>query len=417
MPSFKYAAYDRQGKPHKGSLIADTERQARRQLSERGLFTSTLKAQRESNSGGRGGSTGGGPGKKSSLFAALLTSRVSNFETALILRQLGVLIKSGLPLEDSLKLIVEQADSNKQRQLAETWRADLMEGRSLSVAMRRSRYQLPESIIAGVGVGEETGHLHDVLMRMADELETSAENRKALRRGLMYPVTLAIASIVAVAVMMVWVVPRITRVFISARAELPGVTKIVVAVSNFTQAYGGYIALALIATLVIAQLLLANRDRRRAWHKYMLSLPGIGNWMRMANLADWSRSLGTLLQSGVPALAALRIASSVMTNLHLQWQMEQVTERMRRGNSLHQAIRDEQAGTGFLLQMIGSGEASSELDTMLIRVADYYTARLKASVDTFLKLMNPTLIIGMGIIILIIVAAVMLPILKMNEIV
>jgi len=292
-----------------------------------------------------------------------------------------------------------------------------MEGRSFSSAMRRSKFILPEAIIAGVGVGEETGHLHEVMMRMADELEVGAENRQAFRRGLMYPISLVIACVVAVSVMMIWVVPKITRVFVSAKAELPTVTKVVVTLSDFTQAYGGFILLAFVVVIVGFQIFVSNVDRRRIWHKQLLKFPGLGNWMRMANLADWSRSLSTLLESGVPALAALKISSSVMTNLHMQSQMEEVTERMRRGSSLQQSLKDENAGTGFLLHMVGSGEASSELDAMLMRVSEYYSARLKSSVETFLKLMNPALIISMGFVILIIVAAVMLPILKMNEMV
>lgn len=406
MPTFQYSAYDRSGKQHSGSLAAETERQVRRSLKDQGLFPNSIKELRSEKK----------PESRFSSFSGLF-NRVNNFELALILRQLGILINSGLPLEDSLKLILEQADSTKQRMLVEDWRAQIMEGRSFSAAMRRSKYVLPEAVIAGVGVGEETGHLHGVLMRMADELETGAENRQAFRRGLMYPVTLIIASIIAVAVMMVWVVPKITRVFISARAELPTVTKVVVAVSNFTQNYGLYMLAAAVIAFVGFQIFVSDTDRRRIWHRQLLKFPGIGNWIRMSNLSDWSRSLGTLLGSGVPALAALKISSSVMTNLHMQTQMEEVTERMRRGSSLHQALRDEEAGSGFLLHMISSGEASSELDTMLVRVAEYYSARLKASVDTFLKLMNPALIITMGFVILVIVAAVMLPILQMNEMV
>ena len=406
MPTFQYSAYDRSGKQHSGSLNAETERQVRKQLKEQALFPNAVtKLATAKNKNDK-------PGFFSRFF-----NQVNNFELALILRQLGILIKSGLPLEDSLKLILEQADSTRQRVLVESWRSEIMEGRSFSSAMRRSKYVLPEAIIAGVGVGEETGHLHEVMMRMADELETGAENRQAFRRGLTYPITLIIACMVAVTVMMLWVVPKITRVFISAKAELPAVTQFVVAVSNFTQAYGLYIFLGTILAFIGFQIYLANADNRRLWHKQLARVPGLGNWIRMANLADWSRSLGTLLGSGVPALAALKISSSVMTNLYMQYQMEAVTERMRRGSSLHQSLRDESAGTGFLLHMVSSGEASSELDAMLMRVSEYYSSRLKSSVDTFLKLMNPIIIIIMGFVILIIVAAVMLPILKMNEMV
>ena len=406
MPSFQYSAYDRSGKQYSGSLTAETERQVRKQLKEQQLFPNSVTRVKSEKASGKG------VGSFSAIF-----NRVNNFELALILRQLGILIKSGLPLEDSLKLILEQSDTARQRTLVESWRSEIIEGRSFSSAMRRSKYILPEAIIAGIGVGEETGHLHEVMMRMADELEVGAENRQAFRRGLMYPVSLVIACIVAVSVMMVWVVPKITRVFVSAKAELPTVTKVVVALSDFTQAYGGFFLIAFIALLVGFQMFISHVDRRRIWHKQMLKFPGLGNWIRMANFADWSRSLSTLLESGVPALSALKISSSVMTNLYMQRQMEDVTERMRRGSSLQQSLKDENAGTGFLLHMVGSGEASSELDSMLMRVSEYYSARLKASVDTFLKLMNPALIISMGFVILIIVAAVMLPILKMNEIV
>jgi len=406
MPTFQYSAYDRSGKQLSGALTAETERQVRKQLKDQGLFPNAVtkvKTEKKPETG---------LGRFSALF-----NRVNNFELALILRQLGILIKSGLPLEDSLKLILEQADGARQRDLVESWRSEIMEGRSFSSAMRRSKFILPEAIIAGVGVGEETGHLHEVMMRMADELEVGAENRQAFRRGLMYPISLVIACVVAVSVMMIWVVPKITRVFVSAKAELPTVTKVVVTLSDFTQAYGGFILLAFVVVIVGFQIFVSNVDRRRIWHKQLLKFPGLGNWMRMANLADWSRSLSTLLESGVPALAALKISSSVMTNLHMQSQMEEVTERMRRGSSLQQSLKDENAGTGFLLHMVGSGEASSELDAMLMRVSEYYSARLKSSVETFLKLMNPALIISMGFVILIIVAAVMLPILKMNEMV
>lgn len=404
MPSFQYSAYDRSGKQYSGSLTAETERQVRKQLKDQELFPSSVTKLKNVKSGE------GQPGFFPGLF-----KRVNNFELALILRQLGILVNSGLPLEDSLKLILEQADSSHQRILVESWRSEIMEGRSFSSAMRRSKYVLPEAIIAGVGVGEETGHLHEVMMRMADELEIGAENKQAFRRGLMYPIVLVFVCIAAITIMMTLVVPPITEVFVSTQTELPLLTKGVVALSDFTLAYWLYLLAGLIAAIVGFIFFISDKSRKRLWHKNLMGFPGLGNWSRMSNLADWSRSLGTLLGSGVPALAALKISSSVMTNLYMQHQMEAVTERMRRGSSLHQALRDESAGTGFLMHMVSSGEASSELDSMLIRVSEYYGSRLKSSTEGFLKMMGPVLIIVMGVIIGLIIAAVMLPILDLNN--
>jgi len=215
--------------------------------------------------------------------------------------------------------------------------------------------------------------------------------------------------------MMLWVVPKITVVFASSNRELPFITKVIIGLSEFTQNYGLGILILAIITFITAKYLLRDSSRKIRWHAFLLELPGLGSWLRMSNIADWSRSLGILLASGVPALAALRISSSTMNNLFLREKMEAVTESMRQGKSLQKALTEHQLGSGFLVHMVGSGEASSQLDQMLLRVADYYSLRLKNAVEVFLKIFNPILIIIMGLIILSIVAAVMLPIMDMNN--
>jgi general secretion pathway protein F len=158
-----------------------------------------------------------------------------------------------------------------------------------------------------------------------------------------------------------------------------------------------------------------NAQTKLRWHQLILDFPGLGRWVRMADISDWSRNLGVLLSSGVPALAALKISSAVITNLALQQKFNRVTEAMRQGSSLHKALEDNIDGSGFLVHMVGSGEASSELDKMLVRVAEYYSARLANAVDVFLKLLTPILILLMGGMVLAIMAAVMLPIMDMSN--
>lgn len=403
MPSYQYVAYDKAGKEKSGSLSVESEKQARRQLKEQGLFLTAINVEKS------------GEAKKNAGRSFSFFNRISNFDLSLILRQLAILINSGLPLEDSLGLMVEQSDDQKQRRLVQGWRSDIIEGRSFSASMRRSTFSIPEAVIAGVGVGEETGHLHGIMERMADELEVGAENRQTFIRGLTYPAVLVVASIAAMVVLMTLVVPEISRVFVSARQDLPTITVVVVAISDFVKAYGLYVLAVIVALGLAFYFWRKDPVRKRMWHRMVLRAPGIGRWMEMANISDWARSLGTLLGSGVPALAALRIASSVMTNLYLRQQMEAVTEQMRRGSSLHNALKTEDVGSGFLHHMVSSGEASSELDNMLVRVAEYYSARLKSAVETFLKLMNPILIIFMGGIIVVIVIAVMLPIMQLSD--
>ena len=401
MPAFDYSAYNVSGKLVSGVISADSERQARRLLKDKKLLPSGL-----SEVGQKSSHKGSKPGRK---------ARVDNLDLSLLLHQQAILIQSGLPLEESLRMTIEQAETDKQRRLVESWRSEITEGRSFSEALRRSPYQIPESIVAGVGVGEETGHLHKILLRLSEELETSAENRKTVTRALIYPVTLVSVSIVMVSVMMVWVVPKITAVFASSNRELPWITEVVVGISNFTQSYGLYVLVFVVIASLAFRQAMKNAKLKMQWHELILSMPGMGRWVRMADISDWSRNLGILLNSGVPALAALKISSAVVNNCALQDKFNAVTEAMRQGASLHKALEDNLDGSGFLVHMVGSGEASSELDKMLLRVAEYYSARLKNAVEVFLKLLNPILILIMGAMILGIVAAIMLPIMDMNN--
>lgn len=401
MPTFDYSAYNTAGKLVNGVISADSERQARRQLKDKNLLPSTLDEVSKKASG------------KSSRRGR--EAKVDNLDLSLLLHQQAILIQSGLPLEESLRMTIEQAETDKQRRLVESWRSEITEGRSFSEALRRSPYKIPESIVAGVGVGEETGHLYKILLRLSEELETSAENRKTVTRALIYPVTLISVSIIMVSIMMVWVVPKITAVFASSKRDLPWITEVVVAISNFTQNYGLFIVGFVMLAIVVFNQAMKRPELKLRWHSMILSTPGMGRWVRMADISDWSRNLGVLLSSGVPALAALKISSAVVSNLALQSRFDRITEAMRQGTSLHKALEDNLEGSGFLVHMVGSGEASSELDKMLLRVAEYYSARLNNAVEVFLKLLNPILILIMGAMILGIVAAIMLPIMDMNN--
>ena len=401
MPTFDYAAYDVSGKLVDGVVSADSERHARRILKEKKLLPSKLTEVAKASTKSRFGRS----------------SKVNEFDLSLVLQQQAILIQSGLPLEDAMRMTIEQAETDRQKRMVESWRSEIIEGRSFSEAMRRCPYKIPESVLAGVGVGEESGHLHTVLMRLAEDIETSAENKKTVTRALIYPATLLGASMLVVSMMMVWVVPKITAIFISSNRELPTITKVIIAISDFIQQYGLYMLFFGLILGGTISWLLRDDGRRKRWHQIVLGMPGLGRWTTMANVADWSRSLGVLLSNGVPALAALKISSSVVTNLYMRGKMEQVTESMRRGVSLQKALEENNVGSGFLVHMVGSGEASSELDKMLMRVSEYYSLRLANAVEVFLKLINPVLIIFMGGIILSVVAAVMLPIMDMGNMV
>lgn len=400
MQNYDYLAYDKLGSTQKGNINADSDKTARRKLKEQGLLVSELKLIKNTSYKNQ---------------TRVIFQRTNNADLALIMQQLGVLVQSGMPLEEALQLLVEQSENQKQKRLVESWHSQILEGRSLSQAMRRSQYKVPDSVVASIAVGEETGHMDSILLRSAEELELGAENREAFKRGLSYPITLIVVAAIVVSIMMIKVVPKISNVFIHNNRELPGVTEAVIAVSNAFQSYGLLVLVLTVLATVLFGLWLRDEENLRKWHRALLHLPVIGQWMKIANLADWARSLGTLLSSGVPALSALKISSAVMKNLSLRQKMEEVTNDVRKGSRLHSALVTNNIGQGFLQHMVGSGEVSSELDSMLLRVSEYYTHRLRNSVDSFLKLMGPILILILGGLVLVIVSAVMLPILNMND--
>ena len=400
MPTYQYLAYDKAGKEVRSSSAADSPRQLRRELGEKGLYVSDVKELRAKEG-------------KLNWFKP----RIAYADLSLIMRQLAILVNSGMPLEEALRLTAEQSDSHTQKSLLESWREGLASGHSFAASVRKSPYVISEKIIAAISVAEETGHLHKVLLRVADELEVGNQNRQTLMKGMIYPAVMIVVALVVISVLVGYVVPQVAKVFVNSRQELPLLTRATMVTSDFLRAWGIYLLIALAGCWLSFLLLLRNPGRRKSWHHFLLRLPLFGNWVLLANLADWCRSLGTLLQSGVPVLSALNISSAGVGNLYLKEKLETVNERVRQGNSLFQSLKSEGVAPGFLLHMVSSGEASSELDQMLLRVSEYYSTRLRNAVDTMLKLMEPALIVFMGMVVMLIVGAVLVPIVKMNQLI
>jgi len=308
-------------------------------------------------------------------------------------------------------------DNRAQRQVLESWRGSVLSGYSFAAALRQSPYRINDRVIASIEVAEETGHLHEVLSRLADEMEVENDNRQTLIKGMIYPLIMVLVAAVVIGVMIAYVVPQVTKVFANARQELPPLTQVTIALSQFTRSYGLFILAFLFVLAAGGRYLLQQPARRRNWQRLLLRMPLIGNWMLLAVLADWSRSMGTLLRTGVPVLTSLTISAAGIGNLYLQEKMQRVAEKVRQGNSLFYSLRSEHFVPGFMLHMVSSGESSGELDGMLIRVGDYYSTQLRNSVETALKLLEPALIVLMGLVILLIVGAVLVPIVKMNQLI
>jgi len=213
------------------------------------------------------------------------------------------------------------------------------------------------------------------------------------------------------------VVPQVTRVFLDMDQTLPVLTQGLIAVSDWLQAYGFYTFMFIFILTVAFVLALRRPDLRFRWDSLMLRTPRLGYWVVLSNTSGWARSLGMLLGSGVPILESMKIAAERVHNAALRKELSVVSERVREGDSLHKALAKVENFPPFLIHMVSSGESSGTLDNMLIKVADYYEQRLKTIIDATLKLFEPLLVIMMGGIVLLIVLAVLVPIIEMNQLI
>ena len=401
MELFEYTVYNKKGGLEKGSLTAQSISVARKELRSKGYMVKKVVSSKQPK---------GGLQQKGSRF---LSSRLKLSDLSLCLRQLATLLNSGLELEQGLKLMSEQGESAVLKKISGIWRTDIIEGKSLSLSMRTCGYLIPESLLAAVAIGEESGHLQGVLERMSNELESSLENRQAVRSALIYPFVVIIVAIIVLYVLLAFAVPNIVKVFESSKQALPVLTQIIISISDFVSAYGFYCLVFLFLIFLTAILSLRNPQRKIRWHYFWIHRGWAGNWDRMSNVSDWCQSLGLLLSSGVPLIVALKVSNQSLSNLWLRQKFVATEEKIMEGNSLYNSIKDIDVLPLFMLHMISSGEASSELDDMLLRVGSFYRKRLSDSIKTFIQILQPAIIVLLGGLVALIITAIFMPMMNM----
>lgn len=399
MQSYNYRAYNAAGKMIKGVLEADSERHLRQRLRDQGMVPVEVSL----------------VGAARSLFQ--FRRQVARADLMLITRQLATLLGSGMSLEECLRLMAEQAENVHVKRLMSSVRSRLSEGQSLSSSLQKAPMSFPSDYIATISAGEETGHLTEVMERLADEVEQSGKARQSLMTALLYPVLMLTVAFAVIVLLLVYVVPQVTRVFAQMNQELPALTQSLLSLSNWLQAYGAYLFMGVAGSLIIFFLMLRNVENRRKWDRFLLRVPRLNYWIVISNAAGWARSLGMLLGSGVPVLESLKIAGERIGNLALHDSLEDVANSVREGDGLYKALTKTGAFPPFLIHMISSGESSGALDGMLLKVADYYDQRIQTMVSTTLKLFEPLLVIIMGGVVLLIVMAVLVPVIQMNQLI
>lgn len=403
MSAFEYTAFDADGREQRGILEGDTARQVRQQLRERGLTPLTVseaveRARRERSGFGPGRGIGAG-------------------DLALVTRQLATLVASGMPVEEALRAIARQADKPRAQRLVMALRARVVEGHSLAAALAGFPRSFPEIYVATVRAGEQSGHLDSVLDRLADYTDARQETRSSVGNALAYPIILTVVAIGIVIFLLSYIVPEVVGVFGSFDAELPWLTRALIATSDFLRAHGFVLAGVLIAAGIGGQLALRRPRIRHSVDEILLRLPVVGPLIRGADTGRFARTLSILAASGVPVLEALGIAATVVNNRPLRAAVERAAVQVREGTSLHRALERSGRFPPLVLHLIASGEQSGQLDRMLHRAADHQERETRMKVSLLVNIFEPMIILVMGMIVLVIVLAILLPIFELNQLV
>lgn len=402
MPGFKYQAYADDGKLNSGVLEADSARAARAQLRSMGLTPYKVDAieddARQTLWPGQGG-------------------RLTRLELMRFTRGLASLTDAGLTLEQSFNALIEQAESARERNLIAGLRSDVMAGSTLARAMAARPATFDELYRTLVAAGESAGQLPRVMARMADHLEDRANLTGKVAVALIYPTLVLVVSLVIIIALMTYVVPQVVTVFANTRTQLPAITQTLIAVSTFLKSYG-IVLLALTGVgLVVLTALWRQPDPRAALQRVWLRVPVVGRLARALDSARLASTLAILTGSGVPLLTSLQAAGGVLRMAPLRAALKRATESVQAGASLAQALRETQAFPPVLAHLISSGEATGKLDAALDRAAREQESEAMQRIHALTAMVEPAIILFVGLVVLVIVLAVLLPIFELNRLV
>ena len=402
MAAFEFVALDERGRRKRGVREADSRRQVRQVLREEGLTPLSVDQTVERAPG---------------VLRVSLGRGMSVLELALFTRQMATLVAAGLPIEEALNAVAGQSEKRRVRAMVMAVRARVREGYPLAGALGEFPATFPGMYRSTVAAGEQSGFLDVVLENLADYVEARFEARRNVEMALLYPVLLLVFALLIVGALLVYVVPDIVRVFDDTGEELPWLTQAMIAVSDFLRAWLWLVAAGVAVVVLGLRRLLAHSRPRSAWDRYKLRMPVFGRIVRGGNASRYASTLSILTSSGVPLVDAMHIAGEVVTNRWLKGRLDDATARVSEGSSLRAALESAGHFPPMFLHMVASGEASGELDTMLRKVAQYQQQELERLVTTLVRLFEPTMMLFMGVLVIVVVLAILLPILSMNQLV
>jgi len=410
MPAYAFEALQNDGTLRKGVIEADTAKAARGLLRTRSLVP--LVVEPVSGSGGEAGPAAPGSVLHKPLFGARVFSTA---QLTVWTRQLAGLVTSGLPLERALTALTDEAEDDKQRNLVAALRAEVNAGSSFAKALAQHPREFSDIYVAVIGAGEQGGHLGLVLDRLADDLEQRQALKAKLVGAALYPAIVTLVAIAIVIFLVSYVVPQVANVFAGTKRALPFLTVAMLALSDLVRSYGWVLLGVLVAAGVGARLALRNEALRERFDAAWLKLPLVGRLARGYNAARFASTLAMLAAAGVPILKALQAAAETLSNRAMRTDALDALVLVREGAPLASALGQKKRFPGLVSMFARLGEQTGQLPLMLQRAATQLSSEVQRRAMQLATILEPLLIVAMGMVVMLIVLAVLLPIIQMNQ--
>ena len=402
MPTFTYTAHGRDGKKQRGTITADNRQALATMLAVRGLILDSV----QDNTKGKP-SGGGAFGKK-----------VKSKELLVFTRQLSTIVSAGLPLMQGLDILAEQTDDANFSNTIRAISQEVEGGESFSGALIKFPRVFPELYVSMVRAGEAGGDLDGVLLQLADYMESSEELKRRIKSAMTYPVVAFSMILIIAAGLIIWVVPQFKQIFESFGKELPLPTKMLIDLSEILRSWYSVIGVGILVGVFIAVKAYAQTSvGRYNMDSLKLRLPVFGSLIRKVSISRFTRTLSTLTRSGVAILQALEIVERTAGNEVFARAVKQAGDSVRGGETLAEPLARSEQFPPMVTRMIAVGEKTGALEGMLQKISDFYDSEVKATVDTMTSLIEPILILMMGIVVGSIVVALFLPILKLSSLI
>jgi general secretion pathway protein F len=404
MPVYAYKGIDARGKAVKGNRDADSAKALRNVLRRDGILATDILEQSEA-------------ARKAARdidFRGLFR-RVSPMEVAVSTRQLAVLLRAGVPLVEALSALIEQLDQPELKAAFTDTRNQVNEGSTLADALKAHPKIFPTLYINMVAAGEASGTLEEVLGRLAEFLDEQTRLQSKVRGALAYPVVMGVIVVLILFLMMSVVVPQVTAIFENFNQTLPWYTSLLIWVSNIFSNYWWLLAALMGGGIYWFRRWKATEVGRKKWDLFVLEVPLLGPLLILVAVSRFARTLATLLASGVPVLTAMDITRNVLGNTELMRVVEEARASVREGEGIAKPLRQAGRFPPMVTHMIAVGERSGQLEEMLVHVADSYDQQIEVRVGALTSILEPLLIVVMGVVVGGIAFAILMPLLQLNE--